>query len=338
MLGNYDSSILVELPRVVVYCENMYTLIVSMMGAAAILCCIILTLRNQKLQKSYQRISSIAKKIERGAPDRELDDLKTNGYNEQKFVDVLYSLNRILRRKDRALQKFKKQKKLEINFLSVVRHQLRNPLTVIRWTLQTLRSDKNCTSSQNNKMMLSESSKAAEKMLELLDDFLGSAKISPYSLKLTRRKIVLAKMIDKIMAKYRETISENKLIVKTDYASLYSLSIIGDKPLLYEAFRHIISNAISYTPNKGTITVSLAQDNENALFTVADTGIGIKKDDSKKIYLKFYRGANAIRMKPGSSGLGLYVANAIIKAHKGELWFEDNQNNGTVFYVRLPQK
>jgi signal transduction histidine kinase len=64
----------------------------------------------------------------------------------------------------------------------------------------------------------------------------------------------------------------------------------------------------------------------------------IKKDDSKKIYLKFYRGGNAIKMKPGSSGLGLYVASAIIKAHKGELWFENGNDRGTVFYVRLRQK
>jgi two-component system phosphate regulon sensor histidine kinase PhoR len=316
----------------------MYAIIFTIISISSILYCAILVLRNQKLQKRHQQLTAIAKKIGQGTFDREYIGLETNDSGQQEFVEILNQIHRMLRRKDRALQKFKKIKKMEAHFLSVVRHQLRNPLTVIRWTLQTLRKDKNCTESPNNKMMLSESFKATEKMLELLDDFLGSAKISPYSIKLTRRKIILAKMINKSLAKYKHPIAESNLNVKIDYSPSDSLSVIGDKQLLYEAFRHIISNAISYTPDHGTITISLSPDRDTVLFTISDTGIGIKKDDSKKIYLKFYRGGNAIKMKPGSSGLGLYVASAIIKAHKGELWFENANDKGTVFYVRLRQK
>lgn len=281
-------------------------------------------------------LCQLQKNLERG--NGELSLTETNDPNEQEFMAILGRMSRIICRKNRALKKFQELRKFEIHFLSVVRHQLRNPITVIRWTLQTLRSDERCTESQNNKMLLNESYKATEKMLELLDDFLGSAKISPYDMALTKRRIVIAKLVNKILAKYKQSIEEKNLIVQTNINLNTSSAIVADKPLLTEALRHIISNAISYTANEGTITISLTSHDDHILFTIADTGIGIRKKDSKKIYLKFYRGKNAIKMKPGSSGLGLYVANAIIKAHKGDIWFETVLGKGTTFYVRLPQK
>ena len=314
----------------------MYTVVLIILNIALLVGCIVWLLGEHKTKKRFQRLFTFAKEIERGEAERSIPNASEP--QEGEFIATLNRISRMIMRKDRALTKSKQIRKFEAHFLSVVRHQLRNPLTIIRWTLQTLRADERCTESRDNKILLHESFKATEKMLELLDDFLGSAKISPYAMTLTRRRIVIQKLVEKILAKYKESIEEKKLAVRTNFNLNSAAAIVADKFLLYEAFRHLISNAISYTPNEGAITLSLAMDNDHILFTIADTGIGIKKEDAKKIYLKFYRGKNAIKMKPGSSGLGLFVANAVIKAHKGKLWFESAINQGTTFFVRLPQK
>ncbi len=129
-----------------VFTQTMYTIIISIISIAAILYCIILLLHNQKLQKRYKQLAVIAKKIEQGTADSEIADLKANNPDEQKFVEILDRINRMLCRKDRALQKFKKIKKMEAHFLSVVRHQLKPTkencgLKMVKMTGQCFMSD-----------------------------------------------------------------------------------------------------------------------------------------------------------------------------------------------------
>lgn len=245
------------------------------------------------------------------------------------------ALAKDMKRKERAIARLRGIDKRETQFLSVARHQLRTPLTVIIWTLKALLEDPACAASPKTKEMITDMHQAAQNMVEIIDDFLGILTINPRALTLTKRQISLHRIIEEILKRYETRIKEKKL--KISYRP-HPLFLIGDKIMLTEALRHIFSNAICYTPEKGSIKITLTDEGKSALVTVADTGIGIKKTDAEKIYLKYYRGKNAIEMKPGSSGLGLYVARPIIRAHKGELWFESVLGTGTSFYARLPKE
>lgn len=247
------------------------------------------------------------------------------------------TLAKDMKRKERAIARMHETNKREEQFLSVVRHQLRTPLTVIIWTMKALLDDPACNRTPKIKEMITDAYQAAQNMIEIIDDFLGILKINPRALALRKRQVSLHRIIEKILKRYETKIAEKQL--KISYHPKCSLApLIGDKKMLAEALRHIISNAISYTPEKGSVKITETDEGKTALIAVSDTGIGIKNADAKKIYMKYYRGQNAIKMKPGSSGLGLYVARPIIRAHKGELWFENAPGKGTTFYVRMPKK
>ncbi|MBI4359626.1 MAG: HAMP domain-containing histidine kinase [Candidatus Jacksonbacteria bacterium] len=241
-----------------------------------------------------------------------------------------------VKRKKRQLLKFKEMEKREARFISMLRHELRTPLTVIIWTIKTLMGNDECTKDNSVKEMLQDGYNATQTMLEKIDDFLGVLKINPNSIKLTRRFISLNRMIADILKRYEEKIRDKKLHVSF-HEKKFAMQFIGDKHLIYEALRHIVSNAVFYTPDKGSIKIRVDEQNDCYLIKVADTGIGIKEDDAEKLYQKYYRGKNAITMKPDSSGLGLYVTRPIIRAHKGEIWFESVHGKGTTFFVRLPK-
>src|SRR3989338_95549 len=245
------------------------------------------------------------------------------------------TLAKDIKRKERELARLHQMSRREAQFLSVVRHQLRTPLTVIVWTIGDLRNDPICNQSQKTKEMLNDAYQAAQNMIEIIDDFLGVLKINPRALKLKKRKVSSHNIIQGILKHYKIRIKEKGLEILYSGTNNFP-AVVGDKQMLADAIRHIISNAIAYTPENGSIKITLTDEGETALIAISDTGIGIKKIDAEKIYLQYYRSKNAINMQPASSGLGLYVARPIIRAHKGELWFESELGHGTTFYVRLP--
>jgi signal transduction histidine kinase len=243
----------------------------------------------------------------------------------------------LLKRKEKKIQYFKKVDQLEEAFLSVVRHQLRGSLTIITWALEELKTDSYDTLPDDGKKMIDAAHTAAHQMLDIITDFLGTAKLgNPRSLIINNEVFSLSDSVAKLLTLFSQEIQEKQLNV-TFKCIPETLSMNADKGKIEDAIRHLISNAVSYTLYKGTISIQLKEEGENVLISVADSGIGIAKDEGKKVFIKFFRGKRAQKIKRASSGLGLYAAEIIVKAHKGEIWFESIQNQGTIFYVRIPK-
>ncbi len=102
--------------------------------------------------------------------------------------------------------------------------------------------------------------------------------------------------------------------------------------------QNFLDNAIRYSPEGGKISISLNSDGKNIQFKMQDFGMGIPKNQQDKIFTKFFRGDNAVRVNTVGSGLGLFLAENIIEAHSGKIWFESEENKGTSFYFTLPIK
>ena len=98
----------------------------------------------------------------------------------------------------------------------------------------------------------------------------------------------------------------------------------------------MLENSIRYTPTGGEITISLTCTNTYAGLSIKDTGVGIPKDQQDRVFSKFFRGGNVIRLETEGSGLGLFIAKNIIEAHGGKIWFESEENKGTTFNFVLP--
>jgi len=115
---------------------------------------------------------------------------------------------------------------------------------------------------------------------------------------------------------------------------------LADQEKVGLVIQNLLENAIKYTPEEGTIQISLGQEKNNILFKIKDSGVGIPQDQQNRIFTKFFRGSNVMRLETDGSGLGLYTAKNIIDAHKGKIWFESQEGQGTTFYLlcRLCQK
>ena len=104
------------------------------------------------------------------------------------------------------------------------------------------------------------------------------------------------------------------------------------------AIQNLLDNAIRYTRPEGRVTVSLRHVKKEIELSVKVTGIGIPKDQQERVFIKFFRGANAIRLETEGSGLGLFIVKNIIEAHGGKIWFESEEGKGTTFYFTIPVK
>ena len=104
------------------------------------------------------------------------------------------------------------------------------------------------------------------------------------------------------------------------------------------AIQNLLDNAIRYTQPGGRVTASLKYVKKEIEFSIKDTGIGIPKDQQERVFTKFFRGANAIRLETEGSGLGLFITKNIIEAHGGKIWFESEENVGTTFHFTIPLK
>jgi signal transduction histidine kinase len=104
------------------------------------------------------------------------------------------------------------------------------------------------------------------------------------------------------------------------------------------AIQNLMGNAIRYTPPGGKVTISLRYDKKEVEMAVKDTGIGIPQDQQQKIFTKFFRSQNAVRMETEGSGLGLFITKNIVESHGGKIWFESKENEGTIFHMIIPVK
>ena len=109
-----------------------------------------------------------------------------------------------------------------------------------------------------------------------------------------------------------------------------------DPNLIRIVFQNLISNSVKYTPQNGTIVVSLKKEGDNVLISVSDTGYGIPLNQQSKIFKKFFRADNVVDKETDGTGLGLYIIKEIVEKSGGKIWFSSKENQGSTFFVSIP--
>jgi len=215
-------------------------------------------------------------------------------------------------------------------FLTAMSHQLRTPLTAVRWAVKEAISNK-----KSVKRMLEESEKRIISAIEILNDILKTTEfdLDGKGFQLSKKPIVLNSIIGQI-------ISELNFIVeirgnKVSYDMPEEITVMGDEKMLDLALTNIIDNALKYSP-KGTVKISLNKNGDQAVLAVSDSGIGIEAEDLEYIFQKFFRGRNASLVDPNGSGIGLYTAKKIIEMHGGRVSIYSVVGKGTRVEVLLP--
>ena len=226
--------------------------------------------------------------------------------------------------------------RMKTEFVSLAAHQLRTPLSAIKWTLNMLLEGDLGKITKDQRDVLEKSYISNERMISLINDLLDVTRIEEgrYIFKPVFAQIenVVQFVLNSLKEEFKK--KKIKLYFKKPEGKLPKVKIDVEKIRL--VINNLLENAIKYTQMGGEASVSLNSNKNEVEFTVEDNGAGIPADQQDRIFTKFFRGANVIRMETEGSGLGLFITKNIIEAHGGKIWFESEQGKGTTFHFILP--
>ncbi len=224
--------------------------------------------------------------------------------------------------------------KIKNEFISTAAHQLRTPLTAINWALESLVRE---SLTENQKPIVETGLQASSHLLKIVNDLLDVSKIEEGRYGYNFEKINLVDFIEGVIKKVEEiAVPAGIKIYLKKPAGAIETDI--DVQKMEIALFNLLDNAIRYNVKNGEATVSIERlkDKPYVQISVKDTGIGIPKEDIKKIFTKFFRAENAVKTAANGSGLGLYMVKNIVKRHGGDIWIESEFNRGSIFYFTLP--
>ncbi len=232
----------------------------------------------------------------------------------------------------------KKVERMKTEFVTLAAHQLRTPMSGIKWSLRMVLDEEAGKITQKQKEILERAYYTNNKVIELISDLLNVAKIEEgrYISKTSLNS--LTDLIEKAVESYRKQIEDKGLSCKIKEPSEELPKVMIDEEKMRIAFSNILQNSISYTPKKGRILISITKEDKLIKVGVKDTGVGIPKVDQERIFEKFFRSKNIMKIETEGTGLGLYISKNIIEAHGGDLWFESKEGKGTTFFFTIPIK
>lgn len=235
----------------------------------------------------------------------------------------------------RSFEKLADVSRLKSEFVNIVSHQLRSPLTNIKWTFEALSTSEVEIEPGKQEEYFTNVKENINRMVELIDDLLIVSKIEEDAFTVHKAEFSIDELIDDLVSRYKIFAkSSNVNLVFSPDESIDK--IVADASMLKLVIENLIDNAIRYTKGGGKIEVKIKKQAKEILFSVQDQGVGIPEKEKKFIFQKFFRAENALKSRTKGSGLGLYVCKSIIKASGGRIWFESIENKGTTIFFTIP--
>ncbi len=227
--------------------------------------------------------------------------------------------------------------KLKTEFVSLSAHQLRTPLSAIKWTLKMVLDGDLGKINKEEKEFLADAYKSNERMINLVNSLLNVSRIEEGRYIFNLSPLDIGELTKRIVNSYKNEAKEKDISIKIKKKMVLP-KIMADKEKMQIVIDNLLKNALKYTPAKGKIIISLETDKKEIKFSIEDNGVGIPADQQKRIFTKFFRASNVKRMDTVGSGLGLYIIKNIIEAHHGKIWFTSQEGKGTTFFFTLPLK
>lgn len=218
-----------------------------------------------------------------------------------------------------------------LNEMETFSHDLRSPLTAIMGYAELIERVGPVNSLQRD--FLQRVVTSTRSIATMVEDLLNLSKLEA-GIDFQFEKILLSEMIDFIDDEFQKPVWDKQinLFIKIPKEQTFFL---GDRLQIRKLIENLLENAIKYTPPKGNVTIHSEVVEDQLLFQVSDTGIGIPPTEQKKIFEKFFRGSNVARNCDGT-GLGLSIVQSIVNNHQGRIWVDSTLGNGTTFSVLLP--
>lgn len=249
----------------------------------------------------------------------------------QDFLGFICTIHDITERR-KMMEAIRNSDRLKTEFMNIAAHELKSPVTPIKGYLDLIIADEQ--SNEKIKKWAQVSLRNADRLLYLVNDILDVSRLENDTMKFDMKKIQPSEFLLETAEDMRPSIEGKHLTFTVSIPKNLS-PILGDEFRLHQVVRNLLVNAIKFT-DEGSILFSAEEKEKQLDITIQDTGIGIRKEDLKELFKKFFQAETADNRKHEGTGLGLFISKEIVRKHKGDISVESTIGKGTAFHIMLP--
>ncbi len=249
--------------------------------------------------------------------------------SEDEFGELAFAFNEMLNR-------LKEEERMRADFISMLSHEIRNPLTTIRESVSLIEEGTMGTVNDKQRRFLGIARQEAERISGLLKDLLQLSKLEAGHPAVNPRELRPAGLVERCVQRFAPAAEAKSIGIRMDIQPDLP-TLIGDPELLEQVLLNLIANAVKFSPPGSEVVVAANCDSgrEEVVFAVTDDGPGIPKSEQPFVFQKYYR-ASSFRHKIDGTGLGLHIAKHIVESHGGTVWLESREGSGSTFGFTLP--
>ena len=235
----------------------------------------------------------------------------------------------------RDITHFREAEQLKSTFISVISHELKTPVALIKGYADTLSREDASWDHDTYQRGLKVIEEEADRLHELIENLLSASKLQAEGMRLTLDDVTLPRIAEQAIERFQTQTDRHTL--RAHFPADFPV-ISGDSTRLRQVIDNLLSNAIKYSPKGGEIVVRGTYDDDWVQVSVSDHGPGIPPDQLERIFQRFHRVNNALTNNTQGTGLGLYLAYAVITAHGGNIWATNDPKGGATFTFVLPRR
>jgi PAS domain S-box-containing protein len=229
----------------------------------------------------------------------------------------------------------KELERMKTEFLSLASHQLRSPLSNIKWYIEFLLNRRREQISEEVVSYLQKMYQRNADMVDLVNTLLNLSRIEMGRIKIQKEETNITEITASVVEELTPKANEKRITLETSFSG--NTVMKSDGRLIRIVLQNLLTNALRYTKEEGKVFVRILASSNKVRMEVEDTGVGIPPDEQDKIFSKLYRATNAKKIETNGNGIGLYMCKELVEGLEGSISFKSVIDEGTTFFVDLPR-
>lgn len=249
------------------------------------------------------------------------------------LVGVLFSVAVVI---THSFERLAEANQMKSEFIAIATHQLRSPVSNLRWTIELLMSGRLGKIEKKQIEYFGILKENIARMQESISDLLIVSRIEAAKLPIKKKLFSVKELTKNLIAEYKPFAQASNVEILLNAENLPR--ILSDPLQIDLVIDNLLDNAVRYIEKKGKVEINITRKGKNIYFSIKDSGVGIPKEEQKRVFQKFFRSKKIIKHQTQGSGLGLYMSKAIIERLKGRIGFNSKEKQGSTFWFIIPIK